>query len=217
MERQRNIRDFNHFVEVLEQRLKQPLPGEQAQMKMASRVRLDDLKLDYDISNAIPSGVLILFYPSSMEVKTVLILRQTYDGVHSGQVSFPGGRREENDKTIVETAIRESEEEVNIDPDKVNVIGALSDMYIPPSNFLVTPVVGYTTSKPDFKPEESEVERIIETNLDFLFDKTLQKETLLNIRGYQINAPYFDIQSHIVWGATAMILSELKELIESFG
>ncbi len=150
-----------------------------------------------------------------MEVKTVLILRQTYDGVHSGQVSFPGGRREENDNTIVETAIRESEEEVNIDPDKVNVIGALSDMYIPPSNFMVTPVVGYTTSKPDFKPEESEVERIIETNLDFLFDKTLQKETLLNIRGYQINAPYFDIQGHIVWGATAMILSELKELIES--
>ena len=150
-----------------------------------------------------------------MEVKTVLILRPTYDGVDSGQVSFPGGGRKENDNTIVETAIRESYEEVNIDPGKVNVIGALSDMYIPPSNYMVTPVIGYTISKPDFKPEESEVERIIETNLDFLFNDTLRKETVLNIRGYQINAPYFDIQGHIVWGATAMILSELRELIQS--
>jgi len=81
---------------------------------------------------------------------------------------------------------------------------------------MVTPVIGYTNSKPDFKPEESEVERIIETNLDFLFDKNLQKETVLNIRGYKINAPYFDVQDHVVWGATAMILSELKKVIESF-
>jgi len=216
VKKQRIIRGFDRFINMVEQRLKKPLPGEQAQMKMASRLRSDDLKLEYDLSNAIPSGVLILFYPSGNDVKTVLILRQTYDGVHSGQVSFPGGRREDNDNSIIETAIRESHEEVNIDPNDVTVLGTLSDMYIPPSNYMVTPVIGYTNSKPDFKPEESEVERIIETNLDFLFDKNLQKETVLNIRGYKINAPYFDVQDHVVWGATAMILSELKKVIESF-
>jgi len=212
----RNFGNIKGFIHSLNNRLKLQLPGEEAQMKMASRIRHDDLKLDYDLSKAIPSGILILFYPSDDQVKTVLILRQTYEGVHSGQVSFPGGRYEESDKSIIETALRESQEEVNIDPKKVKLIGALSEMYIPPSNFLVTPVVGFTESLPDFIPDSNEVEKIIETNLDFLFDKNAQKETLLNIRGHKINAPYFDVHGHIVWGATAMILSELREVIESF-
>ncbi len=213
----KNKEDFNHFIFPLKNRLKLPLPGKQAQMKMASKVRLDDLKSDYDLSNAIPSGILILLYPADDQIRTVLILRQTYDGVHSGQVSFPGGRQEKTDNSILETALRESFEEVNIDPLNVTVIGTLSEMYIPPSNFQVLPVVGYSEIRPDFKPDKSEVEKIIETNLDFLFDKNLRKETLLNIRGYRINAPYFDVQGHIVWGATAMILNELKEVIESVG
>ena len=170
----KNKEDFNHFIFSLKNRLKLPLPGEHAQLKMASKVRLDDLKLDYDTSNAIPSGILILLYPADDQIKTILILRQTYDGVHSGQVSFPGGRREKTDNSILETALRESQEEVNVEHEKVKLIGTLSEMYIPPSNFLVTPVVGYSEKRPDFIPDKNEVEKIIETNLHFLFDKNLR-------------------------------------------
>ena len=88
-------------------------------------------------------------------------------------------------------------------------------MYIPPSNYLVLPVVGYQNSKPEFIPEKSEVAQIIETDLSFLFDNSKIKETEIDVRGYKIQAPYFDVNGHVVWGATAMILSELKEVIES--
>jgi hypothetical protein len=88
-------------------------------------------------------------------------------------------------------------------------------MYIPPSNYLVLPVVGYQYSRPDFMAEKSEVAEIIEADLSFLFDNKLIKETVLDVHGYKIQAPYFDVDGHIIWGATAMILNELKEVIES--
>jgi len=207
--------EFKQFTNALSNRLKKPLPGKEAHNKMASRVRLNEIKFKYDTSNAVLSSVLILIYPDKDILKTVFILRQTYDGVHSGQVSFPGGRKEDSDDSLIDTALRESNEEVNIDPEKVQVLGVLSEMYIPPSNYLVLPVVGYQDSPPDFIPEKNEVAEIIETNLSFLFDQNLVKETLLDVRGYKIQAPYYDVDGHIVWGATAMILSELKEVIES--
>lgn len=207
--------EYNRFTDALGIRLKKPLPGNKAHLKMASKVRLKDLKFNHDTSTAIKSSVLILLYPHEDKLKTVFIKRQTYDGVHSGQISFPGGRVEETDSSLIETALRESNEEVNIDPDKVNIIGTLSEMYIPPSNYLVLPVVGYQNSKPTFIPEKSEVAEIIEADIDFLFNDKLVKETLLDVRGYKIEAPYFDVHGHIVWGATAMILSELKDVIES--
>lgn len=207
--------DFNRFAKLLSEKLNESLPGTKAHNKMASKVRLNELKFNYDTTNAILSSVLILLYKDGNEIKTVFILRQTYDGVHSGQVSFPGGRFEDKDKSLIDTALREAQEEVNIDPDKVTILGTLSEMYIPPSNYLVLPIVGYQSSRPDFIPEKSEVAEIIETDLDFLFNDELIKETLLDVRGYKIQAPYFDVDSHIVWGATAMILSELKEVIES--
>lgn len=207
--------EFKQFTIALSNRLEEPLPGKKAHNKMASRARLDELKFRYDTSNAVLSSVLILLYPDQDILKTVFILRQTYDGVHSGQVSFPGGRKEDNDNSLINTALRESNEEVNIDPEKVQVLGTLSEMYIPPSNYLVLPVVGYLDSPPDFIAEKSEVAEIIEADIDFLFNDKLVKETLLDVRGYKIQAPYFDIHGHIVWGATAMILSELKDIIES--
>lgn len=207
--------NFEQFTKALSIQLKKPLPGNKAHNKMASKIRLDELKFNYDSSNATLSSVLILIYKDENVLKTVFILRQTYDGVHSGQVSFPGGRLEEKDKSLTETALRESQEEVNIDPKKVQILGTLSEMYIPPSNYLVLPVVGYQDSRPDFIPEKSEVADIIEADFNFLFDNALIKETLLDVRGYKIQAPYFDVDGHIIWGATAMILSELKEVIES--
>ena len=129
--------DFQNFINKLEERLKNPLPGTGAFLKMASEIRLEELQSSYDTSKAIQSSVLILLFPENKSVKIILILRQQYEGVHSGQVSFPGGRKEKDDKTLIETALRESEEEVGIDADKVMVIGNLTEIYIPPSNFLV--------------------------------------------------------------------------------
>lgn len=209
--------DFNQFIKNLTNRLKKPLPGKEAHKKMASKVRLDELKFEYDISNAILSSVLILLFKDADMIKTVFILRQTYDGVHSGQVSFPGGRLEKNDESLIETALRESKEEVNIDPDKVHILGTLSEMYIPPSNFLVLPVIGYLETRPNLIPEKSEVAEIIIADISFLFDKKLKKEKIITVRGHKIKASYYDVQGHIVWGATAMILNELKEVIESIG
>ena len=212
-----NIGNFDQFIQDLTKRLKKPLPGKKAHKKMASKVRLNELTFEYDTSNATLSSVLILLFKDADVIKTVFILRQTYDGVHSGQVSFPGGRLEKNDESLIETALRESKEEVNIDPAKVTILGTLSEMYIPPSNYLVLPVIGYQYSRPDFMAEKSEVAEIIEADLAFLFDNKLIKETVIDVHGYKIQAPYFDVNGHIIWGATAMILNELKEVIESIG
>ena len=206
---------FQHFILALENRLKLPLPGEKAHLKMASKIRLKELQSIYNTSKAISSGVLILLYPEDNSIKTVLIERQKYDGVHSGQVSFPGRRQEEGDKSLIETALRESNEEVNTNPANVEIIGTLTELYIPPSNFLVLPIIGYLKTKPNLIPEKNEVAEIITADISFLFEKKLKKEKTINVRGYKIKAPYYDVQGHIVWGATAMILSELAEVIES--
>ena len=207
--------DFQHFILALKNRLKLPLPGEKAHLKMASKIRLKELQSIYNTSKAISSGVLILLYPEDNSIKTVLIERQKYDGVHSGQVSFPGGRQEEGDKSLIETALRESNEEVNTNPANVEIIGTLTELYIPPSNFLVIPVIGYLKTKPNLIAEKNEVAEIITADISFLFDEKPKKEKIINVRGSKIKAPYYDVQGHIVWGATAMILSELAEVIES--
>lgn len=196
-------------------RLLLELPGEQAHLKMASRVRLKELDMGLDTTKATKSAVLILFYPDAGKIFLPFILRPPYDGVHSGQVAFPGGRCEKEDKTIVDTALREANEEVNINPEEVTVLGQLTDLYIPPSNYLVTPVVAYAETKPDFKKDPAEVASIIQADIEFLFNPKLRKKKILQVREFEIDAPYFDINNHVVWGATAMMLSELSDLIES--
>jgi 8-oxo-dGTP pyrophosphatase MutT (NUDIX family) len=211
----KNLRTGQDFKERLKAALASDLPGSNSHLKMASQVRRGGMKFKYDPSSAVPSSVLILLFPGDDSLHTVFILRQTYNGVHSGQVSFPGGRKEPEDRDLVATALREAAEEVNIDPSKVEVLGTLSEMYIPPSNFLVLPVVGYSDSKPDFSPDETEVAEIIETDLEFLFNENKKKETTLNVRGTVIDTPYYDVKSKVIWGATAMILSELEDIIKT--
>jgi len=203
------------FLNKLKVALENELPGMTSHRKMASRLRLEELKFNHDTSQALRSSVLILLYPKNGTVFTNFILRQTYDGVHSGQVSFPGGRVEPGDRTLIDTALREAHEEVNINPQKVQVLGTLSEIYIPPSNFKVLPIVAFSDEAPDFKPDENEVAEIIESDLNFLFDPNAKKEKILHSRGHEIEAPYYDVKGYVVWGATAMILNELKDIIES--
>lgn len=160
------------------------------------------------------SSVLMLLYPEDSEWHTVLMLRPDYPGTHGGQVSFPGGAREPHDSTPVHTALREAHEELSIPQHEVEIVGELSPIYIPPSSFLVNPFVGFLSEKPVFIPEKKEVAEIIETPIRVFEDESNMFEDRIYIpgRNVHINAKAFDVKGYTVWGATAMILSEWREV-----
>jgi 8-oxo-dGTP pyrophosphatase MutT (NUDIX family) len=205
--------EFTRFILLLEKRLQQPLPGRSAHIKMSSIARIQQLMKLSPATDAVQSSVLILLYPSEGSIRLVLMLRPEYTGIHSGQISLPGGKYEDSDDSLVFTALREAREEIGIDPVRVQIIGQLTEMYIPPSNFMVTPVVGYQTSQPHFIADPKEVARIIEIKLDDLLDKKKIQMKKIKLRlGFSLKVPAYFIDGNIIWGATAMILSELKEL-----
>jgi 8-oxo-dGTP pyrophosphatase MutT (NUDIX family) len=203
------------FFEQLKTRLSQALPGAPAQQKMASSMR-NALRLPVQPNEQTRiSAVLILFYPSESLIHIPMIVRPVYSGVHSGQVGFPGGRVEEGDKDLIDTALREAQEEIGIIPQTIEVLGMLSALYIPASNYLVHPVVGTVSFRPDFKPDAYEVDKVLEVPLDELQDITRIGTKEIVVRdNITILAPYYDLQGQTVWGATAMIISELNMLIE---
>ena len=198
---------FRAFSEDLRQRLQQPLPGEKAHSKMAaeSRYRLG-VKPNERTRR---SAVLICFYPYQNAIFLPLILRPQYDGVHAGQMAFPGGRMERIDENLTRTALRETQEEVGIRVSDVEVLGLLTELFIPPSNFYVQPVVGVLPYRPDFYPDPREVEAVVEVELTTLLDETIVGDSQVEVRGTLVDAPYYQIQDYRVWGATAMMISEL--------
>ena len=200
---------------LLQQALAQDLPGREAQLKM-SPLPVDWRRFSLDApATAKKSAVLLLFYPEASGVYFPLIKRPNYPGAHSGQVSFPGGKVEPSDPDLVYTALREAEEEIGIDAGKVEVLGRLTDLYIPTSNFLVSPVLGFLEETPRFVPEAREVERIIPTAMSMVGQPQIRQRTTLPIgEGRHLETPYFALDGEVVWGATAMILSELLQLLE---
>jgi 8-oxo-dGTP pyrophosphatase MutT (NUDIX family) len=206
---------IDHLKALLQDGFTKDLPGKEAHVKMAPQPL--DLRRFTTAFVEPPkkSGVLLLFYPDEGAVYFPLIKRPQYPGVHSGQVGFPGGKMEPTDPDILFTALREAEEEIGIDAGKVEVLGRLSDLYIPTSNFLVTPVVGFIQEKPSFVPEQREVARIITTELISLFHPEFRKQTQLAVGGgMYLDTPYFAVEEEVVWGATAMILSELIQVLD---
>jgi 8-oxo-dGTP pyrophosphatase MutT (NUDIX family) len=207
--------DLSSLVSLLKDRLLVPLPGKDAHLKMSPQpvdLRRFESPLREDIRK---SGVLILFFPENRHVYFPLIKRPEYPGFHSGQVAFPGGKMEIGDENIIQTALREAEEEIGIDRRQVSVLGQLSDLYIPTSNFLVTPIIGYVESRPDLVGDVHEVAKILLTDLNYILGPEVRKEKILNLeRGVKLNAPYFEIDGEVVWGATAMILSELIHVLQ---
>lgn len=161
------------------------------------------------------AGVMALFYPDvERQTRLLLILRKVYQGVHSNQIGFPGGKVERIDKDLKDTALRETHEEVGVPPSDVEVIKELSEVYIPPSNFLVRPFMGIYHNPQPFIKEEAEVERLVEVYLrDFLDDANHIQEILSTSYAKNINVPAFKLNGYTVWGATAMMLSEIKELL----
>jgi 8-oxo-dGTP pyrophosphatase MutT (NUDIX family) len=195
---------------------REDLLGIQAHMLMSPEGRGPSLLPEYyKDKNPRPSAVMLLIFPRNGEATLVLTKRHTYAGVHSAQVSFPGGKAEPDDADLVQTALRETFEEVGITTSEVNVCLKLTDLYIPPSNFLVSPFLGILSHEPLFYPAEHEVAEIIEMPLSLLLNESIvQNVSLSTSYASLVKVPAFNVQGHIVWGATAMILSEFKEVLK---
>lgn len=208
--------EFKEVLGLLEQGLKQPLPGKDAHLRM-SPIPIDMKRFEPILPpNYRKGAVLILFYPENQKAYFPLIKRPDYPGIHSGQIAFPGGKMEPEDTDLVQTALREASEEVGIYPENVRIIGRLSNLFVPASNFLVSPILGFSESRPDFVPEVREVSRIIPTALRELYQPDLRKRKILEFSGnFRLDTPYFEVDQEMVWGATAMILSELIQLLEN--
>lgn len=199
----------------LKKRLAQALPGVAAQEKMASSIRSALRLKAHPDEFTRKSAVLILFYPYDGQIYFPMIVRPVYTGVHSGQVAFPGGRMEETDRDFADTALREALEEIGIQPAAVDVLGLLSPLFIPASNYMVYPVVGATELRPDFLLDLKEVAQLVEVPLAQLQDITRIGSKEIIIRDNTvIQAPFYDLQGQTVWGASAMILSELLAVLE---
>lgn len=209
--------DFQEFENKIVKITKMELLGEAVQFKMAPMERLAELKrIAHQKNTARKAGVLALFYPSE-ENKTnlALILRKTYKGVHSAQIGFPGGKYEDEDGDLKETALRETEEEVGVKRDSVLVLKKLTDVYIPPSNFFVQPFLGITSVTPNFKIQEEEVESLLEIPLLHFMDDSIKTiQALSTSYAKNIEVPAFTLNGHLVWGATAMMLNEIREMLK---
>ena len=206
---------FNQFIQKIESLKSLELGGLEAQFKLAPELRL---RYDADkikANNPRKAAVLALFYPNKDNQTTFLLTeRASYKGTHSAQISFPGGKLDTSDANLEEAALREAFEEVGVMPNSVEIIRELTDVYIPPSNFLATPFIGFVEEKPIFKTNY-EVEKTIEVLVaDLLNDAYLTTVNLSTSYMDKIDVPCFKFNNNIVWGATAMMLSEIKELLK---
>tara|TARA_R110002051_G_scaffold5108_2_gene27353 strand:- start:21424 stop:22065 length:642 start_codon:yes stop_codon:yes gene_type:complete len=209
--------DFNYFEQQISKIKDLPLPGEASQFKMAPEFRIDELKLiNSTIRNPRKAAVMALFYPSvSQRTNLLLILRKTYKGVHSNQVGFPGGKVEKADNGLLSTALRETHEEVGVKPSDITVIKEISEIFIPPSNFIVQPYIGLYKNPKPFIKQDHEVELILEVSLlDFLDENKIVSKKMTTSYASNIEVPAFKLNGYIVWGATAMMLNEIKELLK---
>lgn len=203
---------FDSIVRLLKENLNKGLPGLLAQQKMAPDLRgRHDLPKKPNVTTR-ESAVLISVYPENGLANTILIKRPVYNGAHSGQVSFPGGKREIPDKSLIETALREAEEEVGIDTNLVEILGSLTPLFVPVSNLIVVPIIGIMPKPIKLHPNIQEVEYVITANLDdFKLAKNISTKTIC-IGKIPISAPYYNIMEEVVWGITAMIIAEFSEL-----
>ncbi|HEU0124933.1 CoA pyrophosphatase [Flavobacterium sp.] len=208
--------NFQDFLKYVPNIIPVKLPAVESHLKMAPKERIEGLKnLDIDALNPRMAGVMMLFYPKQEKTHLVLIVRNTYEGVHSAQIAFPGGKIEKDDFNFENTALRETHEEIGIEREKIEIIKKFSPMYIPPSNFLVHPFLGIAKEELSFYPDIREVAGIIELPLSvFLNDEIIIEARLSTSYGANILVPAFNIQNHVVWGATAMILSELRDVLK---
>ncbi len=198
---------------ILAQAFNKTLPGIYAQQQMSPSVRSTN-SIKYDPSNARSSSVLILLFKKDDQWLVPLIKRPKYNGAHSGQISFPGGKYEKSDGNYVETALREANEEIGINRDDIEFVASLSSLYIPNSNFIVYPQVFITEVEPFFVPDQREVETVIEAPVKHLLAPETIQSFRRKINGIEVDAPFYNVDDHVIWGATAMIMSEFLTLLK---
>ena len=207
--------EFKQLLSKIETIRKQKELGWKSHKIMAPKLRKEFNKNQINHLNPKNASVLILLYPKNNKTHILLTKRASYNGVHSAQISFPGGKFDKKDITLYKTALREAEEEVNINQNDIYLIKKLSKTYIPPSNFWVYPFLSYSKKRPDFI-KNYEVDEILEVPISDLFN---EKNVVIKdiSTSYMKNAkiPCFYLNNKIVWGATAMILSELKETFKN--
>ena len=209
---------FNVFIDELKTQLRKPLPGRGFQDQMAPLERR--LMKEFIPEGRVPKAgaVLVWFFPVKNVPYMVLMKRPDYEGTHSGQISLPGGKFEEKDIELRVTALRETAEETGADVAGVEVIGKLTDLYIPPSNFHVHPFIAYSSHRPAFSPDPNEVAGLFEISLEELCTDNIKSMRRHNRSlDKEVETPYYEIQQQVVWGATAMIISELREIIRAAG
>jgi 8-oxo-dGTP pyrophosphatase MutT (NUDIX family) len=203
--------NFEQLVAQLKINLQNPLPGHASFYHKIKRTIPNSSTTNSQ--EARKSAVLIVFYPWQNESYFPLILRPPYDGTHGGQMALPGGRMEEFDESYERTALREAEEEIGIKALDVNILGSLTDVYIAPSNYWVKPVIGIMDYKPSFFPDAREVASIHEISLNELRKPDILTHRKIKVRNLLMNTSGFEIQGQWIWGATALILGELLEVL----
>lgn len=208
--------NFDLFFKAISNVSNVDLPSTMSHIKMAPLERIKSIEDGFDtIEDPRKAAVMMLFYPKAEVTHLVLIIRNSYPGVHSSQIAFPGGKVEKYDVDLKETALRETYEEIGIHPELITVIRDFSKVYIPPSNFLVHPFLGVATSELNFVLQEDEVAGIIEMPLSkFLDDSIIETKILETSYSKSIEVPVFQINEHSIWGATAMMMSELKDVLK---
>jgi 8-oxo-dGTP pyrophosphatase MutT (NUDIX family) len=205
---------FYHFKNNLKKLSTIPLGGSEAQYKLAPKIRLRYKEENIQAQNPKKAAVLALFYPNEQgETCFLLTLRASYKGTHSAQISFPGGRFETGDYNLKNTALRETFEEVGVDKGKVGIIKQFSNVYIPPSNFLATPFMGYLDHMPSFTVNHEVALTLNVLVSDLLSDLNLSTTNLSTSYSKNIEVPCFLLNDYVVWGATAMMLGEIRDLL----
>lgn len=207
--------DFSNFLKYIPKIEKEKLLSVEAHMKMAPLERVSSLSnKDYLDKNPKRAAVMMLMYPKNNQVHLALIVRNSYPGIHASQIAFPGGKVEPSDIDLAHTALRETHEEVGIHPDIIEIVKPFSELYIPPSNFLVSPFLGIIRQEVTFVPSPNEVKRVLELPLVDLLDDSIITHVIMSTSyAKNISVPVFNVDKYVVWGATAMMMSELKETI----
>jgi len=205
--------DFQRFITQLKITINKDLPGEESHQKM--RVIYDQsIELPFSKINSTQAAVLILLYLADNEIYFFLTKRTDELKNHKGQISLPGGKQEGNEK-LIDTALRETQEEIGINKTSISIIGTITPLFVPVTGFMIYPFIGYSLNKLDPKPDPVEVATIFSVNISDLLNKENRTTEQRNIRGYDVQVPYFKLNDYQVWGATSMILSEFRDLIKS--
>jgi len=202
--------EFDNLIFHLKKRINTSLPGKDSHKKMKISYR-NEKKISFNINRAKPAAVLLLLFPNNKKICFYLTKRTEKLKYHKGQISLPGGSNEKGE-SLLETALRETEEEIGVNKNEISILGQITPLFIPVTGFMMTPFIGFTSKEPIIKLDSMEVEEVFSVNiLDLINNDKLITHRQLN--GRDVTIPYFNLNNQQVWGATSMVLSEFKDML----